>query len=210
MTEPVREFDERKSAMVLECARLFRRQSYQGTSMADVASVADMNKGTIYYYFQSKADILSTVYMEGLSALDAAISEIPEGLPPDVALAATVRVIVQTITLHPDIVAVYFQEHPWLEHALPADQAKAIRLRERAFENRIRTLIESCVREHIFRHVNVDVLTMQVLSMTSSFYRWSSDMQLQPSELIADTLISNLFDGVRMRSDSGNRSPGAG
>lgn len=44
---------------ILECATsLFREKGYKGTSMADIGNATGLLKGSIYYHFESKEDIL--------------------------------------------------------------------------------------------------------------------------------------------------------
>jgi AcrR family transcriptional regulator len=60
-------------AAILDAAqRLFRRQSYHTTTLAQIARAAGMSTANLYVYFDSKLDILYTVYEPWMHArLDA-------------------------------------------------------------------------------------------------------------------------------------------
>ena len=187
---------EKKSALMREAARLFRRIGYHATSMSDIAEVMDLNKGTLYYYYPSKADILHAIYLEAYTRLDKNISQVSTDLSPDEQLVGYVKAILRTISAAPDFIAVYFQEHPWLETSLTPEQAAGIRAKEAEFTEGISALIRAGMRANIFRRVNERLLGIQLLSMISSLHRWHLAENEASAELIADTIIGYLYDGI--------------
>ncbi len=179
-----------------DSARLFRKLGYHGTSMSDIAELVKLNKGTLYYYFPAKADILHAIYLDAYARLDKNIADVPAGLPPDEELVAYVRAILRTIASAPDVIAVYFQEHPWLESSLSAEQAAGIRAKEAEFTEGIRAILQKGMRATIFRRVNDQLVSIQLLSMISSLYRWHLAENEASAELVADTIIGYLYDGI--------------
>lgn len=179
-----------------DCAKVFRKRGYHGTAMSDIADFVKLNKGTLYYYFAAKTDILYAIYLEAFDRLDEKIAQVPAGLPPDEELTAYVKAILRTIASAPDVIAVYFQEHPWLESSLSVDQFAAIRAKEAEFTKRIELVIKSGMRTNVFRRVNEELLTVQLLSMISSLYRWHLAESQASAELVADTIIGYLYDGI--------------
>lgn len=190
---------DKRATLMREAASLFRTLGYHATSMSDIAEVMQLNKGTLYYYFPSKADILYGVYLEAFSRLDENIEAIPGGLPPDELLVRYVRAILTTIGAVPDFIAVYFQEHPWLEKSLGAEQATAVRAKEAEFTAQLRAVINEGMRQGVFRRVNDQLLAVQLLSMISSLYRWHLSEDERSASLVADTIISYLYEGVLAR-----------
>jgi len=187
---------DKRAALMADCARLFRKLGYHGTSMSDIADLVKLNKGTLYYYFPSKADILYAIYLEAYSRLNENIATVPTDLPPDEELVAYIKAILRTVSSVPDIIAVYFQEHPWLESSLSTEQAAGIRAQEAEFTEHIRTIIRNGVRANIFRRVNDQLLSIQLLAMISSLYRWHIAENEASAELVADTIIGYLYDGI--------------
>jgi TetR/AcrR family transcriptional regulator, cholesterol catabolism regulator len=58
---------EKSRDSILEAAaKLFRRQGYSATTLRQIAGMADIKAGSIYYYFDSKEAILDEVLEQGL------------------------------------------------------------------------------------------------------------------------------------------------
>jgi AcrR family transcriptional regulator len=55
---------EKRSQILEGAARVFAEDGYEGASMARIAAVAGVSKGTLYNHFESKADLFSR-YVEG-------------------------------------------------------------------------------------------------------------------------------------------------
>ncbi len=43
---------------------MFAKKGYDGTSVNEIAKEAEVNKALIYYYFESKKDLLNTLFFE--------------------------------------------------------------------------------------------------------------------------------------------------
>jgi AcrR family transcriptional regulator len=188
----------KRAQITADCAKLFRDLGYHGTAMSDIAGAAKLNKGTLYHYFPAKTDILYSIYLEAFDRLDENIAQISGTLAPDEELTAIVKAILRTIGAVPDVIAVYFQEHPWLETSLTSDQAVAIRAKGAAFTDNIRAVIRKGVRANAFRRVNDELLAVQLLAMISSLYRWHLAESQASAELVADTIVGYLYEGIAL------------
>jgi len=51
-----------RDAILAAALRLYRRQTYQGTTLAQIARAAGVSSANLYVYFDSKLDILYAVY----------------------------------------------------------------------------------------------------------------------------------------------------
>jgi AcrR family transcriptional regulator len=60
--------DNRREALVIAAARLFREKGFNGTSMRDIAAAAHMQSGSPFYHFASKQDLLFAGVERGLRA----------------------------------------------------------------------------------------------------------------------------------------------
>lgn len=56
----------RRRALILGAARLFRRKGFDGTSTRDIAAAAGMQSGSPFYHFKSKQALLFAVMEEGM------------------------------------------------------------------------------------------------------------------------------------------------
>lgn len=64
-----REREERQASILSAARAVFFSQGIHSTTMDDVAAAAEVSKGTVYLYFQSKETILAALLQEGLSFL---------------------------------------------------------------------------------------------------------------------------------------------
>jgi len=187
---------DKRSAIVDGAAVLFRRCGYQATTLADLSDATGMNKGSLFYFFPAKSDILFAIYLATFEALDSHVDAIPGGLRADENLRAHIHAMVSSTLSRPDHVAVYFQEHQWIERTLNAEQAAVIRSQEEFFTARLGSIVEDAVAGGIFRDVNVKLLVTQIQATVQSSYRWHlKDKGLAPSA-IADAIADTFIHGV--------------
>ena len=57
----------RRADLLRVCARLFREQGFDGTSIRDIAQAAGMRSGSPFYHFKTKQEMLVAVMEQGLT-----------------------------------------------------------------------------------------------------------------------------------------------
>jgi len=57
----------RRADLLRVCARLFREQGFDGTSIRDISQAADMHSGSPFYHFKTKQEMLVAVMEQGLT-----------------------------------------------------------------------------------------------------------------------------------------------
>ena len=62
MTDKIRQKQQKKELIINAAARVFARKGFKGTVMADIAAQAEIGKGTIYEYFETKEDLFFAVF----------------------------------------------------------------------------------------------------------------------------------------------------
>ena len=74
----------RREAILAGARELFLSKGFNGTTMDEVAQMAELSKGTLYLYFTSKEELYVTVMSEGLKILFDRIEQASAlDLPPD-------------------------------------------------------------------------------------------------------------------------------
>jgi AcrR family transcriptional regulator len=196
----------RREDILRVAVRLFRSRGYHGTRMDDVADSAGVNKATVYYYFSSKAEILYAIYLkatsETLEILEAANDD---DLPPSEALRRNAELQLRLIARDLDQAAVYFQEAPFIEEWLSAEQVSEIRGRERRFERGIRRIINRGFKDGSFAGPDPAIVTVAYVGMTSWFYRWYNPDRTGKPEKIAATFADVFLRGI-LSPDAPERS----
>ncbi len=72
-----------REAIISTAAQLFTRQGVHGTSLGDIAQAASLSKGTLYYYYPAKDDLVLTIAESCLSHFTEAILIWVDGLKRD-------------------------------------------------------------------------------------------------------------------------------
>jgi len=73
------DYEERRTAIVEQAARLFAERGFLGASIADLAEACESSKSLIYHYYASKEDILYDVMHSHVRALLDTAEEVASG-----------------------------------------------------------------------------------------------------------------------------------
>lgn len=65
-----------RSRILKEATKLFAEQGYFNSKMTDIATASDMSQGNVYWYFESKEDLLRTILAEGFDKHEEMTSEV--------------------------------------------------------------------------------------------------------------------------------------
>lgn len=75
MRAPISKSERSRDAILGAAAKLFRRQGYSATTLRQIAALAKIKAGSVYYYFDSKEQILDEVLRLGLSGVFEAVKK---------------------------------------------------------------------------------------------------------------------------------------
>ncbi|HZJ29033.1 MAG TPA: TetR/AcrR family transcriptional regulator [Solirubrobacterales bacterium] len=108
----VREATVDRRRQILDAAvRVFARQGFHSTRVADIADQAGVAYGLVYHYFSSKEEVLNELFTERWSLLLAAIAEADRGTDsPREKLAAVASFIVESYRHDPELMKVIIVE----------------------------------------------------------------------------------------------------
>lgn len=101
-----------KRRMILDAAvRVFARQGFHHCRVSDVADEAGVAYGLVYHYFESKEDVLETIFRDTWAELVAAIHDV-EGLdePAVEQLRQVTAILLRSWRRQPDLVRVLVRE----------------------------------------------------------------------------------------------------
>ena len=98
--------------LILDAAvRVFARQGFHTCRVSDIADEAGVAYGLVYHYFQSKDEVLDTLFLERWELLLAAIGEIDErDIPAREKLHAIASFIVDSYRHDPELMKVIIVE----------------------------------------------------------------------------------------------------
>lgn len=102
-----------KRRQILDAAiRVFARQGFHSTRVADIADEAGVAYGLVYHYFKSKDEVLNELFSERWSLLLTAIEEVDSSaeLSPRAKLEAAAGFIVDSYRHNPELMKVIIVE----------------------------------------------------------------------------------------------------
>ena len=107
-----RKASQEKRRLILDAAvRVFARQGFHACRVADIADEAGVAYGLVYHYFDSKDQVLDTLFLERWNVMLALIRDVDaQELPVREKLAAVAAFIVDSYHHDPDLMKVIIVE----------------------------------------------------------------------------------------------------
>jgi AcrR family transcriptional regulator len=186
-----------KRARILESAvRSFAAKGFYGTSMDDIAEELLLTRGSLYYYFRDKEEILALCHETANQAmLDVAERVRASALSPDQALRRIVvehsRVMVDKF--HGTALALQFD-------ALDARRRAIVVSVRDAYEASLRDVIAEGVAKRIFRPVDPKITAFAILGTLNWMARWYRAGGGASADEIGEAFASLFLDGLRAPS----------
>jgi AcrR family transcriptional regulator len=159
-----------RAELVEAAARVFATNGYEGASIQDVAEALGLLKGSLYYYIDSKEDLLFWIVEEMHDDFQAVVerTRAAEG-----GALGRVRTFVSAhaVQITEDVLKakVFFQDF----HRLSDDRRQAIIRRRDEYEAFLAGLLEAARAEGAIRDdVDLKLAVTGILGMTNWIYTW--------------------------------------
>jgi len=198
----------RKRVEILKsAAAAFRRRGYHGASVEEIARALQMTKGSLYYYFKSKEEILYFCHDYSLDILLALLKEAEaDGRRPDEKLrwliAAFVRMIIDE--LHGTALTLDLQ-------ALSRAHLRKVIAKRDRFDRGIRRILDEGIAQGIFAAADPKLLAFAMLGSINWIARWFDPRGRARSDEIAETfadyLLAGLTSAAALRAGARPRRP---
>src|SRR6478752_621377 len=183
---------ERREELTRIAARLFAKQGYQGTSLADLAEELGVQKPSLYHHIAAKEDLLWEVAWEGANAFHTALDAVPVDAPAAERIRLALRAHLAVVAGQLDIATVFVREWRYLEGER---QARFLAERRR-YEDRIRDLFREGVERGDLR-TDLDLATAGLLFLSAANWAYTWLRPGAPTDQLADRLAEALLDGMR-------------
>lgn len=187
-----------RTDIVKVASDLFRDQGYDATSMADIAAKAGILKGSLYYYFPAKHEILREIVepivrsmLDRLTAIAARDASATERLQD----AITAHVTRFDAPDHSDLF-VYLQERLGRDHGQVAELSR-----------QYQSLLEGLVREGIAAgeftgDLDAKLVAFLILGACNWMHKWYQSASAVTSGTIAQTFGGIVLSGILVRQSS--------
>jgi AcrR family transcriptional regulator len=182
----------RRQQELLEVAtELFSKQGYGATTTQDIANELGMLKGSLYYYIDSKEDLLFAILEDAATEAEAWLLEvIDQDVPALERLRMAIERHVEFGLANTYRTALYLTEQRSLSPERHAVIAEKDRLYQRAFQR----LIEEAQREGSVRpDADAFLSTMAILGALNWIYRW-----FRPERGITSRAVAQEFAALHL------------
>lgn len=184
-----------KDKIVEQSVLLFEKEGFSHTSIQDIVDELGVTKGTFYYYFSSKEQLLMEIqddYITNLLRRQEQIIHSDQMTPKD-KLIGVIRLLVTDITENGPSARVYFRE---LRH-LADENIEKIKQKRAQFRLNLEDVIRKGKDIGEFRKdLRVDMVTFGILGMTNWSYNWYQPAGEVPPEELITTYANVILTGI--------------
>jgi TetR/AcrR family transcriptional regulator, cholesterol catabolism regulator len=172
----------KRERILKEMIELFQERGVREVTLDALAERLKVTKPFIYQFFDSKQQLIATVYERGAQQLLASI----EGyLDSELPAAKRLHDFVRSFALQnieSRAISVIFSQE---EGDLPPDTVKAIRAIHRQFDKKLASLIEDGIKSGEFAVQEPHIAGLAISGMVRWIHRWFQDGRLSAAEIAA-------------------------
>ena len=184
-----------RSTIMAAAVELFYRHGYQATTVQDIVDLAGYTKGALYYYFNSKEDLLLEIHDVFMSyGLDRGREIIASDEPAPMKIALVVRELLRQVQLYRPQMTIVLQETRLINFS-KYPEAKAKR---DEWEQIVVAIIESGMESGEFRGDlgSAKVISFGITGMCVWPYHWLSHAGEMTADEISEMYASIVLGGL--------------
>ncbi|MFC3041861.1 TetR/AcrR family transcriptional regulator [Virgibacillus xinjiangensis] len=191
-----------KGKIMRASIQLFDSQGYSETSIQDIVDAIGVTKGSFYYYYKSKQELLKDIhlnYIEGLlEKQEQILGDADKGSKDK--LYSIIYMVISSIRTQRQSARIFNREGRNLDET----HTEEIRQKRQKFRLEVQKMIEEGIDRGEFKPgLRADILTFGILGMTNwSFYWFNPEGELSEEEL-AGIYMDTFLNGI------GNEMAGA-
>ncbi len=184
-----------KTQLTEQSILLFEKKGFSQTSIQDIVASLGVTKGTFYYYFSSKEELLMEIHSRYIDDLLMRQNEILNA--PNCSckekLRKIVSMLISDIKLQGASANVFFRE---MRH-LSDENASGLREKREQFRLNIEELLLKGVRTGEFKStLNADMTAFGILGMTNWSYQWFHPMGKVTDQELTMIYMDMILHGI--------------
>lgn len=185
------EYDQRLDALIASSARVFAETGYHQTSMRDLARATGVSLSGLYYYVDSKEELLFLIQHRNFADVIASLRESLEGVerPTDKLL--------RFIENHLEFFGMHMAEMKVLSHeagSLSGDFLARVNEQKREYTRMLMDILQEIEASNGPAHVNRRVAAYSLFGMMNWIYNWYNPLGDLDVGLLAQNM-ARLFLG---------------
>lgn len=176
---------------------LFENKGFSETSIQDIVNVLGVTKGTFYYYFSSKEQLLMEIHHQYITNLLERQNRIisNDDTSPKEQLTEIISLLITDIARNGPSARVYFRE---MRH-LTSENMKNIKQKRERFRLNVENVVRRGIDQKEFKEdLSADIITFGILGVTNWSYNWfKPGGNVSPQELgeiYADMILTGIIE----------------
>jgi AcrR family transcriptional regulator len=189
-------YEEKKEAIIKSAAKAFGRKDFQAATIEEIAKEIKMTKGSLYYYFSTKEELLYQAHLLSLNKVISNIEKINDTVdPPELKMEKAIK-------QHLEVFAKDFEGAFLLqqEYNLPEPYRKEIISLRDNYQRNFISIIEEGVKKKVFEVKDIKIAAFCMLGAINWFLRWYSSEGRLSAEEIAREFTDFFFKGLLTRN----------
>lgn len=173
-----------KDKIIEKSIELFEKKGFSSTSIQDIVDELGVTKGSFYYYFSSKEQLLMDIhdeYINNLLERQRIILE-DQTLTSKEQLIGMIEVSIDDIIENGPRARVYFRE---LRH-LTGENLTKIKEKRKQFRINVETVVKRGMDEGIFKNeIPSDITALGIIGLANWSYNWyKPEGEISPKQLV--------------------------
>jgi TetR/AcrR family transcriptional regulator, cholesterol catabolism regulator len=168
MTESSPEYVRRRDEIIETATRVFHAHGYAVGSLDDVAAELGLRKASLYYYVESKAQLLYWIFDRAISLALERLGELSEIADPREQLSAFIAHQVSVVAEERSLFTVFFESRPRLD----AHYEEEIRRKERRYVHLYVNAVANAIDAGVLPEIDPRHGAQAILGMSSWVYKW--------------------------------------
>lgn len=189
-----------KDKLTKQSILLFEKKGFSQTSIQDIVNAMEVTKGTFYYYFTSKEQLLMDIHNDYITNLLERQYRIvnDEHLSQKEILKRIIRLLITDIADKGPSARVFFRE---IRH-LANENIENIKQKRNQFRLNIEKVIEEGSKQGEFREgLRADILAFGILGVTNWSYNWYKTNGEVSSDELVDIYADMILTGIANLKD---------
>ena len=189
--------DNKRDRILDTAFELFAQYGFLKTTVEEIAAGSIVGKGTIYFYFHNKEDILVAVVDREMTK---GFNEVSKAMYKEESVDGKLRALLHTAFD-------YFHKNPMISKVMAMDHGVALSVikdKNKAYQDisiaGIKALLEQGYNDEVFRKVDFDKVAYTIDSLIRSFHYLNYlDLEIHKPEEMLDSIMDLLVSGLEAK-----------
>jgi len=184
-----------KEKITEQSIQLFERKGFSETSIQDIVDSLGVTKGTFYYYFSSKEELLMDIHLGYIDDMLKYQKEILEDSTKSCRnkLLEIVHMLISNIKTRGSSAKIFFREM----RNLNDERLAQIVPKRDLFRFNVENLIKEGIEKGEFRsNLNASIVTFGILGMANWSYQWFNPNRSVTDREVAEIFVEMILKGI--------------